>query len=198
MSFAREFEHRDRLVAAALHEFAEQGYDGASINRILEAATMSKGQFYHHFGGKEELYLALVEHVLARKRAHFEAHPVPDGADFFASLRAQIAAGLAFSRDNPDIDGFSRSFLRERGKPIFARVLARHTFGDDSALLQLVDRFYQGGSFHRALSIGFVREAVRMVFSRVTDLAELAQPEDIERRMDELLVFLRRGLGRDD
>jgi Bacterial regulatory proteins, tetR family len=43
-----DFVHRDKLLRAALDEFCEHGYRAASVNRILSASGMSKGQLYHH------------------------------------------------------------------------------------------------------------------------------------------------------
>lgn len=196
MSFRREFEHRERLRRSAIEEFVAHGYERASINRILAAAGMSKGQFYHHFGGKEGLYLALVEDAIDRKRAHFEAHPVPDEGDFFATLRAQVRAGLAFAKAHPDLDAFTRSFLRERGRPIFRRTLATFAFDEPSPVARLVERFHARGAFHRSLSLELVRALVSAVLQQSVELLELRSPEDFEARLDELLGFLERGLRR--
>lgn len=115
MPLDRAFEHRERLVQAALAEFAEVGFEQASLNRILEAAGMSKGQFYHHFDGKQSLYLALIAQLIQRKHAHFAANPVAPRGGFFGTLRAQLEAGLRFAQAEPDFDRFGRAFLKERG-----------------------------------------------------------------------------------
>ena len=67
MVFETTFEHREELVEAALEEFIAKGYEQASINTILRAAGMSKGQFYYHFENKEGLYLALIGILIERK-----------------------------------------------------------------------------------------------------------------------------------
>jgi AcrR family transcriptional regulator len=41
--------------------FAQHGYAGASVDRIVREAGFSKGTFYWHFKSKEDLFLALVE-----------------------------------------------------------------------------------------------------------------------------------------
>lgn len=40
---------------------AREGYEGASIDKIAEAAGFSKGAFYSNFGSKEEYFLELLE-----------------------------------------------------------------------------------------------------------------------------------------
>lgn len=50
-----------RILDAALNEFATQGHGGARIDRIAEAAGVSKPMIYSYFGDKEELYKAALK-----------------------------------------------------------------------------------------------------------------------------------------
>ncbi len=55
------FEHltkskRDRIINAALEEFAKHGYDKASTNSIVKKAAISKGLLFHYFSNKQTLY----------------------------------------------------------------------------------------------------------------------------------------------
>lgn len=52
---------RAALLDAAAKVFASHGYGGASLDRIVQTAGLSKGTLYWHFASKEELFLALVE-----------------------------------------------------------------------------------------------------------------------------------------
>lgn len=52
---------RQRILNAALHEFAAKGYDGASLNTVWAENGISKGIIYHHFKDKDEIYLLCVE-----------------------------------------------------------------------------------------------------------------------------------------
>jgi AcrR family transcriptional regulator len=52
-------ESRHKIIEAALREFGEHGYDGASTNQICQAAGISKGLLYHYFKSKENLFLAV-------------------------------------------------------------------------------------------------------------------------------------------
>ncbi|GAB6856174.1 TetR/AcrR family transcriptional regulator [Microbacterium xylanilyticum] len=44
------------IVQAAMDEFATYGFHDASLNRVIEAAGISKGSMYYYFDGKEDLY----------------------------------------------------------------------------------------------------------------------------------------------
>jgi AcrR family transcriptional regulator len=58
-------ERQDRLYESAAEEFAARGYDGASLNRIIERAGMSKSSLYYYFNDKADLFTTLVERSIA-------------------------------------------------------------------------------------------------------------------------------------
>lgn len=57
-------DRRARLLDAAEAAFAEAGFAGASMNAILAAAAMSKGQAYYYVHDKGDLYSAVIERAL--------------------------------------------------------------------------------------------------------------------------------------
>ena len=57
---------RDRLVDVATTLFAELGYDGTSIEAVLDAAEVSRGSLYHHFASKQALFEAVLDTVETR------------------------------------------------------------------------------------------------------------------------------------
>ncbi|GAA3403482.1 TetR/AcrR family transcriptional regulator [Paenibacillus hodogayensis] len=57
-------EKKDRIINAALMEFATKDYDTASTNAIVTEAEIGKGMLFHYFGSKKELYLFLYQHVV--------------------------------------------------------------------------------------------------------------------------------------
>ncbi|WP_344413986.1 TetR family transcriptional regulator [Pseudonocardia ailaonensis] len=52
---------RAALLAAARGEFAERGFDGATVRRIGERAGVDPAMVNHWFGGKEQLFVASLE-----------------------------------------------------------------------------------------------------------------------------------------
>jgi len=59
---------RQRILDAALEEFARHGFGDARIDRIAAAAGANKRMLYYHVGNKETLYLAVLEAAYARIR----------------------------------------------------------------------------------------------------------------------------------
>ena len=52
---------RDRIISIAEKLLFEQGFSGTSLRDVMTVANLSKGAFFHHFKGKEQLAFAVLE-----------------------------------------------------------------------------------------------------------------------------------------
>jgi len=77
--YAKGEETRAVVIAVALAEFGARGYAGATTRKIAEAARLTLPVIAYHFGGKEGLYLACAEDIVARY--YEQAGPVAFQAD---------------------------------------------------------------------------------------------------------------------
>jgi TetR/AcrR family transcriptional regulator len=59
----------DRILQAALSEFAKKGIDGARVDEIARISGANKSMIYHHFRSKEGLFLAVLESVYESVRS---------------------------------------------------------------------------------------------------------------------------------
>jgi TetR/AcrR family transcriptional regulator len=59
---------RDRILRAAIREFALQGYRGGRVQRIAADAGVNLRMIYHYFGSKDKLYVATLESVYLEVR----------------------------------------------------------------------------------------------------------------------------------
>jgi AcrR family transcriptional regulator len=64
---------RDRLLAAALELFYEEGVNTVGIDRVIERAGVAKASLYSTFGSKEELVRAYLDARQEARRARIEA-----------------------------------------------------------------------------------------------------------------------------
>jgi AcrR family transcriptional regulator len=60
---------RADILAVATREFADQGYAGARINLIADKTSTTKRMIYYYFGGKEQLYIAVLEQAYSLIRS---------------------------------------------------------------------------------------------------------------------------------
>lgn len=101
-SGAPESDARSRLLVAASDAFASYGFDGASLRQIAQQAGVAFQLISYHFGSKETLWLAAVDHLLGVrvKAAKSTFSPV---RDFEQQLREWLRIALRFSMREPQL-----------------------------------------------------------------------------------------------
>jgi AcrR family transcriptional regulator len=78
---------RKRILDAAFAEFYRHGFQGGSLNQIVEAAGTTKGALFHHFAGKQELGYAVVDEVIAPVLEQRWLAPVDNADDPISSMQ---------------------------------------------------------------------------------------------------------------
>lgn len=63
---ARRQATRQRLVEAAQEEFGKRGIDATSVEQLCEAAGFTRGAFYSNFATRDDLCVAVAQHVADR------------------------------------------------------------------------------------------------------------------------------------
>ena len=63
---------RERILAAALKEFAAKGFAGARVDFIARCAAINKRMLYHYFGSKEGLFKAVLRRKITERQAWAE------------------------------------------------------------------------------------------------------------------------------
>src|SRR5216117_4044302 len=85
---------RRKILQAAFDEFYKNGFQGGSLNRIVDEAGTTKGALFHHFKGKKDLGYAVVREVI---HPHFKQHwsdPITDLKRIFRQCaKREIANG---------------------------------------------------------------------------------------------------------
>ena len=87
---------RKALLDAARTQFGERGYGATSLDEVAQAAKVTKGALYHHFGGKQELFAAVYEQVkreVSERAATAFLEPDP-WEDLCAGCHAMLDAHL--------------------------------------------------------------------------------------------------------
>lgn len=106
-------ELRRRLLDAATREFSERGFAGATMAGIGRRAGVTKGGVYFHFGGKEELFFAVLDHWRGRLRQALDRAAEAPAADSAARLRALLGAFLEFHFRYPEAASLLRVLAAE-------------------------------------------------------------------------------------
>lgn len=94
-------QRRKRIVDMAEAVFFENGYDGATLPAIAEAAGYNKRTLYLYFKDKEDLFLAVVLRGLEGLRGAL-THSLDRTASKSSRLREMAAAFFDFSMEHPE------------------------------------------------------------------------------------------------
>ncbi len=77
------------LVAVATRLFAERGFEGTSVQAVVDAAGVTKGAMYHYFASKDDLLHEIYARVLRLQMERLETFA---GADLPVTERVRAAA----------------------------------------------------------------------------------------------------------
>lgn len=64
---------RNDILEAAVRVFSQKTFEGASLSEIAQAANISHPLVHYHFGSKEKLWKAAVDHVWSNLRHDYRA-----------------------------------------------------------------------------------------------------------------------------
>ena len=85
---------KERILAAALDMFSQNGYAGTNIRELAEAIGMGKSSMYRHFESKEELWNTLLDALIAYYETRFGSSehlpPIPETPDDFFGLTRRM------------------------------------------------------------------------------------------------------------
>jgi AcrR family transcriptional regulator len=114
-------QRREVILAAAEEVFAANGYHGASLDEIAQAAGISKALIYEHFASKRDLHASLLDahvaEIFRRLQANAEA-----GTTGEERLRGGIDAFLGFVEEHREA---WRALFRDATDPEVADLLQR-------------------------------------------------------------------------
>ncbi|WP_426440414.1 TetR/AcrR family transcriptional regulator [Bradyrhizobium genosp. P] len=105
----RSIETRVSILNAAIEEFAERGFEGASIRAIADRLDLQHPLITYHYRSKEILWRAAAEHAFAQIRDEWDVS-APEGADLspLARLRREYTTLFRYTVAFPEFHRFMR------------------------------------------------------------------------------------------
>jgi len=104
-----DLDTRHRILETAAEEFASRGFEGVSLNQLIDRLGMSKGSFYYYFDDKADLFTTVADLawaiVLPVEQLDLETL---NAETYWSSLEALMQEARARVRANPWLVGFTR------------------------------------------------------------------------------------------
>src|SRR5262245_54208095 len=110
---------REQIIEAAVAVIAEQGIQYLSLSAIEKKAGMSRGQLTYYFHTKEDILLAVFDHLIQRMRAAHQSCEVPPHAPLrgegWEKLRALLTFFVLHPPEEPEFHALQYTFLSQIG-----------------------------------------------------------------------------------
>ena len=85
---------KERILAAALAQFSQKGYEGTNIRELSASLGLVKSGVYRHFESKEAIWNALLDRMIAYYGERFGSAvhlpPVPDSPEEFVAMTIRL------------------------------------------------------------------------------------------------------------
>lgn len=101
-----EHDKQQRIINAAMKEFADKGYERASTNTIVKHAGISKGVLFYYFDSKKGLYLYLVNYAIQTIKRDYLNLVDMTITDFIERLLHLAKIKINYYHANPDVSLF--------------------------------------------------------------------------------------------
>lgn len=185
-------ETRQLLIKAAQAVFARQGYDRATVDAIVREAGFSKGAFYVHFQGKEDLFWEMLEERISRQQEAFR-QAVDPSRPTDHNVRTILANVFALVRE----DAQWRAMFMEFGAHAMRNDRVRQRLGEmyrrwRTLIEETLRTAQETGQVRRDIDIGFMA-SVLMAAVEGSIMQACMAPDSV--RLDELAEPLSRTLA---
>src|SRR5438132_11150457 len=143
----RSLETRGAILNAAIAEFAERGFESASIRRIADRTGLQHPLITYHYRSKDILWRAAAEHAFTRIREEWDLR-VPEQAPVstLERLREEYRAVFQYTAAFPEFHRFMRQEALSRNprlrwvaktilRPLIDRLLPQISAAQNANLL---------------------------------------------------------------
>ena len=192
---------REAILVEAQHCFAEQGFDGTSLNDIAAGVGIRRPSLLHHFASKEAIYREVFERSLSDWILRIEAVGDAEGNEPWDQLELVVDTCFDWFAENPDfVRIMRREALDNQGhlgfdlgavlKPLFDRAAA------------FFDREMGNGVFRKHDSEQLILTGLGALLGYFSDTPFLQgvlgrdplSPEMLDARRDHIRTFFRAAL----
>ena len=198
---------RQKILDAAIREFAENGFEKASTNNIVKEAGIAKGLLFHYFGSKKGLYLYALDCSIDYQLDYFLRNLGELPSDLLDRLMTWGTLKVKMLSENPLMYKMGAATMQDVPEDVKPDVAARYTQVSE----RLMAIFLKGVDFSGLRKGVDPQKAMRFILLTLNAVSEkfleasrtrpdkgLADLPAALKEMDEYKEMLRYGLYRQD
>lgn len=192
-------EKRERILDAALDEFAEYHFNDASINRIIDKANISRGSFYQYFDDLEDIYRHIFKMTAELKQNYINENiqDYPHG-DLFVTLRSMYKISLQLAKDYPALSKMA-NHLYTGDKKFKSKILGEWEGYSKQYLASLIKQAQEEGAVRLDLDLDVAVNLFYQMNIAITDQYLSEQDWDTNfqyhlKAADEILKIFEQGV----
>ncbi|EOD00221.1 TetR/AcrR family transcriptional regulator [Caldisalinibacter kiritimatiensis] len=192
-------EKRERIIEAAIDEFAKHTYHKASINRIVEKSDIAKGSFYQYFEDKKDLFKYIIK-LSSEKKLQYLMHVIGNMEDmnFFQIVRELYIAGLKFAKDNPKLATIGQNFMKDTDTKLKEEILGENMPKSDNFFEQILRREIEKGEIVKDLDVKVIAHMITSLSISIGEYFYLengiADDDKIMSLVDTMIYVLENGI----
>lgn len=179
---------RLHIIDAALTVFAERGYTGATTAAICRQAGIGSGTFFHYFGTKLAVLLAILQ--LGIEETQQQARELEGRTDPLGVLGEIVDRALAETTE-PRLAGFVLAVGGVMGEPEVARALATDDAAQHDLLRTWIGRAQRAGQIRTDMSAGRLASWVQVLLGGFLERAAMDEEFTAAREGEELRAAVR-------
>jgi len=155
---------KEKILSAARKVFIDQGFAGASISQIADLAEINHSLIFHHFGNKEQLWIAVKQDIV--QEASQKSKTIPSKTLLFKDfLKELFHQNIIFYRNNPDIVSMINW---QRSEYKASKSIGITHSKDMQILIDAFKHYQQHGDINPRLKPEFI---ITLVFSIISSMA---------------------------
>jgi TetR/AcrR family transcriptional regulator len=196
-------EKKDRIINAAIEEFASYPYDKASTNNIVKNAGISKGLLFHYFNSKKDLYETLIGFVIHKLYDVIAGRIQWEETDLFERIKQLALVKMEVNKTYPHMFDFVMKVLTHMNAGGVEDILKLYKgYGLDFEQM-LQDIYSKNVDFTKFKDPSTMSEAIRIVQWTLEKYAEenlfklregaKMDFDDIVKDMDRYMVILKKS-----
>ena len=188
-------DEQERILQAALEEFAQKGYRRASTNAIVKAAGIPKGTLFYFFGSKKKLFLYLLDEAVRKSITFAQSQNEEPPHELFERLLAREQVKLRFAAEYPLLFRFFSKIFLDIPEELRGEMDERFREYNDASTQDLMDgldlsRFREGVDVQQAVEM--VHVLLEGIFTRYTPCLREAGAGELNDLVEEISAECRR------